>query len=120
MTSGDFLSDLPGVCWCGEPGCSTTRPDVSLLSPPAWLSLTGQTGAQLGLSIPDSASLEPSHPSHEEQHPCCSVQWSLDLSAQLVCTERLPQVGFTEEALAWPAREPEDTAQEHQVLWRKP
>lgn len=44
--------------------------------------------------------------------------WTSQLSS--VCTERLPQVGFTEEALAWPAREPEDTAQEHQVLWRKP
>lgn len=56
--------------------------------------LTGQTGAQLGFPIPNSASLEPSHLSHEEQLPCRSVPLSLEPSSQLgsVCTERLPQV----------------------------
>jgi hypothetical protein len=73
-------------------------------------------GARLGFPIPDSALLEPSHPSQEEQQPYCSVPPRLELSQlSSMCTERLPQVVFTEEALAWPAQEPEDTAQEHQV-----
>lgn len=73
--------------------------------------LMGQIGARLGFPIPDSAFLEPPHPSQEEQQTGCSVPRSLELSPlSSMCTERLPQVVLTEEALAWPGQEPEATA----------